>query len=243
MEKKAKTAPYVPFPTFLSALDNIGSVGVPNIIDRHSFPSFSGANVSSTLVALKFFGLVDEEGKPSDALHGLAMEKEGRKKAIGTLLQKYYGNIFAIDLTRATPPQLDNAFTAELYNVSGDTKTKAKTFFLKAAQFAEVPISKLLLKKSRASGPRKPRGKRVDLGSQGSAGSGSNSDTSDDRQTTTSATEKTIELGSGGTLTLSLDVNILELKGKDRNFVFKLIDSIDAYEMGVDNQDDKEVML
>lgn len=42
-------------------------------------------------------------------------------------------------------------------------------------------------------------------------------------------TKKTIQLHKGGSVTLSVDLNIMELKGKDREFVFELIDKLDQY--------------
>jgi len=230
MEKKVKTAPYLPFPTFQSALDNIAANSVPNVIDRHSFPSFSGAAVSSTLVALKFFGLIDNEGKPEDALHDLAMDKDGRKQKIRVLLEKYYGNVVAVGLTRATPPQFDSAFAADLYNVSGDTKVKAKSFFIKAAQFAEIPMSKMLLTKSRTSGPRKAKKPKTSIPK------GTTDETLPPASETSASgnqTSTTIKFGRGGSLTLTLDVNILELKGTDRVFVFDLIDKIESHQSPV----------
>jgi hypothetical protein len=235
MDKKVKTAPYLPFQTFTSALDNIAANSVPNVIDRHSFPSFSGAAVSSTLIALKFFGLIDDDGKPEDALHSLVMDKDGRKVAIKALLEKHYSNVFAIDLTRATPPQFDGAFTAELYNISGDTKTKAKTFFIKAAQFADIPMSKMLITKSRTSGARKPRKPKGDAGGKATGSTA----VQPPAQQSGKETSKTIEFSGGGKLTLTLDVNILELKGTDRTFVFDLIDKIEAYQDSTPNAGDK----
>jgi hypothetical protein len=235
MENKAKTAPYLPFLTFTNALDNIASNGVPNIIDRHSFPSFSGASVSATLGALKFFGLIGEDGTPNDSLHDLVMDRDGRKPAIKKLLEKHYPNVFALDLMRATPPQFDGAFTPELYNVAGETKVKAKTFFIKAAQYADIPMSNMLIKKTRASG------KRASRKSKGAIPTRVN--TPEDVTTPpASGTQmsKTITFAGGGRLTLTLDVNILELKGTDRTFVFDLIDKIEAYQDSTQTGD-KEV--
>lgn len=43
-------------------------------------------------------------------------------------------------------------------------------------------------------------------------------------------TTRTIALSNAGTLTLSVNVNLLALKGRDREFVFRLIDQIEAFE-------------
>ncbi len=53
---KKKTAPYMPWLSFLSTLDNIAENAVPNIIDRHSFRSFSGGMVARPSVRYAFSG-------------------------------------------------------------------------------------------------------------------------------------------------------------------------------------------
>lgn len=154
---KKKTAPYISFSTFTSALDAVKNAGVPNIIDRHSFPSFSGGAVAAVLSSFRFFNLITDDGHPTQELHELANNSDARQKNIKALLERYFDSVIAIDLTRATPPQLDQAFGEEKYNVTGATRRKAQAFFIKAATFAEIPIGKLLSSKTRASSPRKPR--------------------------------------------------------------------------------------
>ena len=39
-----------------------------------------------------------------------------------------------------------------------------------------------------------------------------------------------VQLKDGGSLTLTLAVNVLKLRGTDRDFVFKIIDQIEEYE-------------
>jgi hypothetical protein len=46
------------------------------------------------------------------------------------------------------------------------------------------------------------------------------------------AESRTVRLRSGGALSLSLDVKFLELSREDREFVFRLLDEIAAYEQG-----------
>jgi len=230
---KKHAAPYLAFATFTNALDNIAAHSVPNVIDRSSFPSFSGGAVAATISALRFFDLIDEHGKPQKALHDLAMKKDERVENIKALLEKKYRNLIELDLSRATPTQFDEAFSSALYNVSGDTRGKSKTFFIKAAQFAQIPISKLLLNKTRASGRRS---KKVKAGNGGiktaaeipipemaaavGAGVSGNHAT------------KIVRLVGGGTVMLTASVDVLSLSGKDREFIFKVIDLLNAYESG-----------
>ncbi len=239
MAEKKRTAPYIPFPTFTTALDNVAEHNVPNVIDRTVFPTFSGASVSGVLSSFKFFGLTDDDGVPTDMMANLALQKEKRKQNVKDLIDKHYASLIQLDLSKVTPTQFDKEFSEELYNVSGNTKTKAKSFFLKAAQFADIQISKLLLQKSRASAPRKRRAKNsVNAHRQ-------EEETYEPSGTINSAidngTTKRIELSNGGKLTLSASIDLLSLKGRDRDFVFKLIDLLDSYESeGSETQHDSE---
>src|SRR5207253_7799835 len=99
----------------------------------------------------KFFDLVDDNGIPKgDKLERLAVQKEidQRRANLRLLLKSSYGHVIKLDLLRVTPSQLDTAFAD--YGISGDTKKKAKTFFLQAARFAELNLSPLLMRRGRA---------------------------------------------------------------------------------------------
>ena len=226
---KRKSAPYLPFATFISALDNIQEHAVPNVIDRSCFPSFSGASVASTLSALKFFDLITDDGIPAESLRELAMNTDYRKANIKDLLERFYPSLIELDLSRATPSQFDNVFTSDEFSVSGNTRVKAKTFFIKAAQFAEIPISQLLLKKARSSGPRKKRAASTVSSARPSEGKNSVPPKGDDVPPNGSGTQKTIRI-AGGDLTIIANVNLLLLTPRDREFLFKSIDLMTEYE-------------
>lgn len=227
---KKKAAPYLAFATFTNALDNVAAHSVPNIIDRSSFPSFSGGAVAATLSSFRFFGLIDDDGRPTEALHDLAMNKDKREPNIKALLEEHYQSLIALDLSRATPSQFDDAFSSEAFGVSGDTRVKSKIFFIKAAQYAKIPISKLLLKKSRSSGPRKARKAKA-----ASTENGADIFKAQDPPVATPITSgnhatKIVRLNGGGTVMLTASVDVLSLTGKDREFVFSVIDLLNGYE-------------
>jgi hypothetical protein len=54
-EQRKQTAPYLPFKTFISALDQLAAHGMPNHIDRTVFTSFSGMAAGQVLSALGFW--------------------------------------------------------------------------------------------------------------------------------------------------------------------------------------------
>lgn len=155
--KVTTAAPYVPFSTFETALDKLAALGaIPPKIDHTVFPSMGGIAKGQVISAFKFLKLIDANGIPSPALKELAMNKSGRKAAIRKLITECYPNISESDLAGSSPGQIDHKLSDKTYNITGDTRQKARSFLLKAAAFAEMPISKLLT----AKGPRGPRQKR-----------------------------------------------------------------------------------
>jgi hypothetical protein len=233
-ESRKLTAPYLAFKTFLNALDQLAAHGMPSRIDRTVFPSFNGVTQSQLLSAFRFLHLIDEDGTPTPALEALALEKDKRKENVRKLIENRYPDIAAIDFSRMIPSQLDNKLSGDSYGVGGETKQKAKTFLIKAAEFAGFSISPLLKKGARSVGGG--RRKKVLSGKQTANGQDSGSSETEKRDSynppSTSGTTKTIQLKKGGSLTLSMEVNLLELEGSDREFVFSLIDKLKAYETG-----------
>ena len=216
-----KAPPYVPFKTFLSAIESLEQ-GVPNQIDRSVLSSCSGVVQGQLLASLKFLGLIDEQGVPQKVLHELVEMKESRKSNLGRILENAYSDIFALNLVKMSPKQLEDAI--ENYGVTRATLRKALAFFLKAARYAELPLSPLFKRKTRESSPRKKRN-----GSAQARRSQAETNPPAEPQSGQGET-KTINLRSGGSLTLILSVKFIEMEQEDRNFVFDLLDKLRAYE-------------
>src|ERR1017187_6841810 len=212
---KTIPAAYTSFKTFLSVIETLGQ-GIPKRIDRTMWRTQSGVIQSQIMMALRFFSLVDA---PSDK----------RPEQIGALLRYAYHDIIEHDLTKMTPKMLDEAM--ENYHVNGDTKRKAVTFFLQAARFAELPMHPLLSGAIRNSSPRKRRSRRDGAGD------------SEELNTRTRSTDvvttnqnrtppKVVQLRSGGSLTLAIDVDVFSMSAEDRAFVFGVVDALQKYETG-----------
>lgn len=245
MEKdRIQPAAYLPFSTFLTALDHLAAITIPNKIEMGTFPSLAHTAKSQLLSAFKFFELTDEQGTPQPILTDLAHKKDERRVLIRQLLETYYPDIVALDFAKVTPSQLESALTGNRYNVSGDTRKKAKTFLLKAAQFAGFTVHPLLTKITRNRGNNNAKKvsaattKQTNAGTNGSTQAPPKNETN--RQPEAQGTQKTIQLQRGGSLTLTVAVNVLELTGSDRNFVFELIDKLNEYEDKVSAQTNGE---
>ncbi|HXN48681.1 MAG TPA: hypothetical protein VN893_18665, partial [Bryobacteraceae bacterium] len=148
MEPGRPVVPYVPFKTFLTAVDAL-EAGLPNQLDRSVWPSYSGAIQGQLLGAFRFLGLMDEGNCPTPALADLVSKRAARRELMRGLIERHYRPLVALDLTRTSPRQLDDAMRQ--YGLSGATHKKALSFFLQAAQFAGMPLSVLLKAKTRTA--------------------------------------------------------------------------------------------
>lgn len=228
-DERKYPAAYLPYSTLITGLDHLKAVSIPNRIENSTFPSMSSQNQSQMLSALRFFRLVDANGIPQAALTPLVNNTEERNALLKVLIEEHYPDIVKLDLAKMTPSQLDEAFDNEHYNVSGETKKKAKTFLLKAAQAAGFKVHPLLVKitRNRKGGNKKgsSAGFRLITDADYKKADQSQKLIIENNH----GTKKTIQLNKGGSVTLLVDINIMELKGKDREFVFELIDKLDQY--------------
>lgn len=245
MEDERKyPAAYLPLSTLLTAFDHLKAISIPNKIESRTFPSMSSQSTSQLLSALKFLDLIEDDGTPKPLLYDLVQKPDERKALLRQLIETHYSDIVEKDFSKITVTELDSALAGKRYNVQGDTRKKAKTFLLKAAQYAGFTVHPLLTKVTRTrsrGGARRATPLTNGTGASGSPDAGmSPGPPANDEPP---GSDKTIQLRRGGSLSLSLSVNLWDLKGEDRNFVFDLIDKIDAYEEGSKGSDDDALKL
>jgi hypothetical protein len=220
-----RTAPYIPFKSFSTALDRL-KLGHPPTIDSSFFHGMSGGTQRQIILALKFFGLVGDGGEVSQELDVLA-KAEDRRSLIGDLIRNAYSTVFGIGLEHATPNQFNDALRE--YNVSGSTLEKARSFFLQAAKFAGVTLSpgiQHLSKRGASGGKRRSSSRnREDIDDD-------TDDQIEDVPTLAAPTGEslTVNLQSGGTITLTASTSFIKMSSQDRQFVFRLIDELQGYE-------------
>jgi hypothetical protein len=225
---KVTPAAYLPFKTFLSAIETLEH-GLPKKIDRTIWRSQSGITQSQIMMALRFFGLLNDQDEPTAALQRLVDQKDKRKEMVGSLLRHSYRSIIEHDLTKMTPKMLDEAM--EEYNVSGDTKRKAVAFFLRAAKFAEVPMHPLLAAQIRntagAGKRRKKAAAKPSMKGHYVANIGGVAGVAHDSPR---GSTKTVRMSGGGYITLSISADPFTLPAEERQFVFDLIDKLQKYQ-------------
>jgi hypothetical protein len=131
-------APYIPFRRILNLADRMLEEGTPGRIDRGYLSNLSGTDRSYLITALRTLGLMGEQGEVTDTMKAL-VSRETRKQTVGVLVAMYYTRAIQLG-DNATQDQLLEVFR-EYYGVGGETARKAATFYLQAAQFAEMPLS------------------------------------------------------------------------------------------------------
>jgi hypothetical protein len=219
---KKRIAAYVPFRTFLTALETLESGGVPKQIDRKIWRSFSGLDQSQVIGAFRFLGLVEGDA-PTPDLRRLVEEKEDRPAVLRSILERSYSALVSHDLTKMTGTMLDELM--ENYWVSGATKRKAVTFFLQAAKYAKLPLSRFLLSQTRSSaGLRRKR--RTGAGEPQVDGRG----TPAVQSALNRGSTKTIDLQNGAKLSLTVSEDLFAIGAEDRNFVLSLVEKLEEYE-------------
>lgn len=240
---KQAIPPYLSHKTFNNFIEGL-SKGIPARIDRSVMGTLSGTAQAHLLHALRYLNLIDAEGVPTDKLNQLASAQEAEKqKILREILTSAYPFVFSsgIDLQRCTSRQLEEAFGKT--GASSETLRKTLSFFLATAKQAGLSLSPHIKRARRPRGAG-VRGRRPAAGG-GATGAGADSGGEVDAppappQDEPQGTKKTIQLKRGGSLTLSLAVNILELKGDDRAFVFELIDRLEEYEQRASEPTNKE---
>lgn len=225
-DDKEVGAAYVGWSTFKKALDALPQ-GLPNQIDRSVWKTQSWGTQSQLVTAFKFLGLTDDKGKPSPPLVELVeiKDEEERKPKLAAIFRERYADLFALDLTKATPDQLDKAMGG--YRVTGETREKAIRFFLSAILYLEIPVSKFLQPATgngavttKSHKPRKQREAATPPSNAAPAPSNA----------------RVFKLRTpGGELTISTKPDFLALVAADRKLLFDLMEKVEGYEGATEN--------
>ncbi len=169
--RSVKTPPYTSYRTFKTFIHDLREHGVPSRVDRSVLTRFSGVVGTQLMHALRFLGLIEDHGRPTQRLKELVDADGGGHwpEKLLELLRQEYAPMFAIDLETATPSHFNEAFR-KAYPAADAVVQKCVTFFLYAANDAGVKISARVLKgrKPRSLTPRRkhafPQPQTTDVG-------------------------------------------------------------------------------
>ncbi len=225
--------PYGAFRTFWSFVASLATKPLPPQIDRSILDSKSGTDQLGIFNALKAFNLVaGEEQVVQPALTGLVQATpEGRKTILGDLLQTYYPGQLKVSASQGTMKMLLESFESD-FGLNGDTRRKAATWFLHAANECGMPMSAHFPKLRPGQGAPAPRARRPPKRKPLGGASGNQVSTGSRPENPSGTDEFTVELRAGGTVTLTVNVSHFALSRHrdDRDFVEKLMDAMTAYE-------------
>jgi hypothetical protein len=130
---------YIAFKTFLTAIETLEQ-GVPPIIDRYVWRTFSGSLQAQTLSAFKFLGLVDETGRSQPILQKIVDAKgEERKPLLQELIKDKYSDAIKLGESNASFQQLQDLIRS--YGVSGRTLEIAVRFLTDACTYTGLKCS------------------------------------------------------------------------------------------------------
>jgi hypothetical protein len=217
--------PYASFTTIQNLIVRMEKHGVPRRVDPSYLVGMAGGTQNQVTHALKSMGLIDEDRVVNPALSKLVKHPEERPRLVGDILRERYPRLVGLGLN-ATRGDLDTALHA--YGLNGATARKAASFFIAAAKYAELPLS-----------PHFPTSRPGSGGGGGTSGTRKRSAAK--RKVTTDRKDGEVEAHSSssefstevkigaGRVSLVVDVNPIKLRGRDREFVYGLIDAIEEY--------------
>lgn len=138
---KKALPPYLAHRTFINFINGLAQ-GIPLRIDKSIMRTLAGSTQGQLLATLRYFDLIEADGKPKDMLAKL-VNSEGpeRQKLIKEIVTRSYDFVFSsdLDLQKATTNQVEELFSAE--GATGETRRKAFGFFLALTKDAGIQLS------------------------------------------------------------------------------------------------------
>jgi len=133
------TPPYIPFKMLTNFLDR-GKGTLPPKLDPTYLDTMSGSDRAAFMAALKWLGLITQDNAVLPKLVALVDHPENRKEDIAELVNAHYKWVADLNTSNATMGALTKAFDGR--NLTGITLKRAMRFYLHAATFAGITLSK-----------------------------------------------------------------------------------------------------
>lgn len=143
MSEKIVKPPYSTYRSFTGLIDELCGYDVmPAVIDRGLLSKRSGSEQSALIATMKWFGLIDENGAPTQLLRDyIAADEETAPTMLNQMVRQSYSAVtdgtFALE--SATTNMLAEKFRE--YEISGSTLSKSISFFLSAAKDGGIVVS------------------------------------------------------------------------------------------------------
>jgi hypothetical protein len=145
--------PYVSYRTFRNFIDRLQQ-RLPSRIDRSYWGDIlSGSTGTQLMAALRFLGLIDANGKPTEQLKPLvAARGEPRAQILRNITSQAYSFVLKsnLDIESATYAQLEEVFHTA-FQLTDDVSRKCVKFFTALSGDAGLAISPFITKRTRAT--------------------------------------------------------------------------------------------
>lgn len=129
--------PYISWGLLIRLVERLESNPPPRV-DRTVLAG-SNQTRTQTILALKSLELINQEGDLTESFTTLLEAGDRRPAIVRSLLERFYKRPVELGRINGTQQQLVEEFRG--YGVSGSTVRKAISFFLKAAEYAELQTS------------------------------------------------------------------------------------------------------
>jgi len=244
-ETEAFKPPYMSFQTFWNFIRELGDKPLPPRIDRSLMGTKSGTDQANLTMALTSFGLVDENSNVLPLLQQLvAADADERKQMLADLVTRHYVAPMEVSHKNGTPKDLEDTFRDNFPSIaSADTRRKAITFYLHAAREAGLELSAHFPKtRSGAGAPGATKPKRVARRKTNQGGGQPPTGQTPPSDNSIAGDTYTVELASGGSVSVVVKVNLFGLTTEDRTFVIDLVDKLKGYNKtpGIEENDYQE---
>jgi hypothetical protein len=227
-EETRRVAPYVSFSAFRKLLDRMASEGgPPGRVDRSYLRGMSGGYQAQLLAALRSLGLIDLAGVPTPDLFRITKSPgEELPLFMQQTIFKLYPEVVDLAERNGSAGQLVELFKL-LFSVQGSTLEGAIRFYIDASNYAGIPVGAHFRAPTRprpvGAAPRRPALKAAPQKNVSSAPSHGGT-------SALGASTQRVALESGGSLVLTVNVDIFGLSEADRTFVFDLVDRVKKYQ-------------
>ncbi len=135
-----KQPPYVAFRTFMDALDHLQLMGVKGPLNRESCGAIGRETWYHLRSTFRLLHLINDQDMPTADLFSLLNDRKGM---LSKILSQHYPELFGIDLSKFTKSRFNGVLRS--YWANGDTRDRARRFFLNAARESGIKLSPQLL--------------------------------------------------------------------------------------------------
>ena len=139
--KNKRKAPYISAAALSQFFDHIRYVSTPKKVDAGLLRDYgvSEGNVFALMSALKFLGVIDNEGSPTPAYNSLQVMGEEFISNLQEVVNTAYADLFArLDVSRDSREHIRNYFSR---NYGASQSNKATILFLDLCREAGIPVA------------------------------------------------------------------------------------------------------